>query len=218
MTEEEVELLEPPRRSPMIYVVIAVTIVALIAGFGAIGQLVGTGWFGHRTMLYGKGDLYVLNLTDELRHIAVDGKEAVEVPVQNAQIVELIGGTSRVEIFDADRRLVDTYQVTIDHSHALLNLSDDSCLVVADVSGLYGGRREGLKIIDKLRADTRLYIPETTNVIWPRRSFPTRLDGASSKAVWIELVGCALLDEDEFLQAYLDVRLEQRMERSKGGP
>lgn len=218
MTQEEVDLIVPPQRSWKLYVALLILVLALIAGFGAIGQAVGTGWFGHRTMLYGTGELYVLNLHDELRYISVDGKEAVEVPIQNAQVVELIGGTSRVEVFDAARKLIDTYQITIDHSHALLNLSDDSCLVVADVTGLYGGRRGGLTITDRLREDTRVYVPETLNVIWPRRSFPAQLDSSSSKAVWIELVGCTLFDEDDFLQAYLDIRLEQRMERMKGAP
>ncbi|MFU8805666.1 MAG: hypothetical protein ACNA8W_17770 [Bradymonadaceae bacterium] len=212
---EEVELITPPRRPWKIYIALALAALLLIIGFGAIGQAVGTGWFGHRPMLYGTGELYILNLNDEPRYASVDGQEAVEVPLQNAQIIELIGGTSKVDILDENRQLIETFDITIDHSHALLNLSAESCLVVADVAGLYGGRRGDLTFTDKLRPETRVYVPETTNVIWPRRSFPPRLDGAQAKAVWIEIVGCALLDEPEFLQAYLDVRLEQRMERLK---
>lgn len=202
-----------PRRPVILYVLGALLALGLLAGIGAIGQLGGAGWFGHRQILYGTGELYILNMGDSPRLVSVDGRDRVEVDAENARLVEIIGGTSRVEVFDPDGTLIDTYSVTVDDSHALLNLSPESCLVVADISAFYGGQGQQLTFVDMLRPDQRVYVPDSRNIVWPRRDFPPRLDPTRGPGRWIELVACALFDEPEYLEAYMNVRLEQRMER-----
>ncbi|MBA2664611.1 MAG: hypothetical protein H0U74_20155 [Bradymonadaceae bacterium] len=213
---EEVEPVAPrPQYTWKAAVIIGLCVLAVVAGIGAIGHISGTGWFGYRQVLYGGGELYILNLSDDERLVVVDGRAPVEVPAQNAQMVEIIGGTSQVIILDTAHQQVDSYEVTIDRSHALLNISQASCLVVADISSFYGGKAKKLAFVEFLREDRRVYVPNTTNVVWPRRSFPPRLDAQGGPGLWIEIVGCPLLDERDYLEAYMDVRLQQRFERKE---
>lgn len=193
---------------------VIVLIVAIL--IGSIGHFIGTGWFGYRSILYGRGDLYVLNFSDEERQIVVDGRAPVEVLAQNAQIVEIIGGTSEVKILDAAGKVVDTYQVTAKDSHAFLNISDDSCLVVADMTAFYGGGGpKNLIFKAQLKPDDRVYIPNSTNVVWPRRDFPLRTKSGGGPVTWIELVGCSLFDDPQTLDGYMHMRLEDRFARNQ---
>ncbi|RVU42472.1 hypothetical protein FRC91_16295 [Bradymonadales bacterium TMQ1] len=188
-------------------------LLVFVAILGAVTQMAGVGFLGYRSILYGSGELYVLNLSDEERFVQVEGREPEPVLAQNAQIVELIGGTSKVDILNADKSLWKSYDVRIDDSAALLNISHEACLAVADVTSLYRGQDEGLSFQKLLDASTEFYALDSHNVIWPRRSFPARIDPSKGPTLWVEIVACRLFDDPNYLSEYLMIRLQQRMEK-----
>lgn len=188
-------------------------------GVGWIGHLSGAGWFGYRSWLYGSGELYALNLSQEPLFISVDGQEKLEVPAENANIADLVGGTSIVEVYDPDGALLTTHTVTIDDSHAFLKLTDDGCIAVVDITPFYSGKQKPRLDFDAfLKPHVRVWIAQSKNVVWPRRDFPSRLEGGEGKGLWFEIVACELFDEVDFLDAYLATRIEQRMASALGKP
>lgn len=195
-----------------------VGILVVVGALGSIGQLIGTGWFGHRSILYGRGELYVLNMSDRERQVVVDGRPPVEILAHNATVVELIGGTSQVDIQDKAGNVVESYQITTKNSHALLNISDDTCLIVADMSAFYGGGGEKkLTYRAQLKPDQKVYVPDSTNVVWPRRSLQLQVKSGAGPATWIELIACSLFDEPEVLDGLMHLRLEERMSKTLPG-
>lgn len=195
-----------------------VGILVVVGALGSIGQLIGTGWFGHRSILYGRGELYVLNMSDRERQVVVDGRPPVEILAHNATVVELIGGTSQVDIQDKAGNVVESYQITTKNSHALLNISDDTCLIVADMSAFYGGGGEKkLTYRAQLKPDQKVYVPDSTNVVWPRKSLQLQVKSGAGPATWIELIACSLFDEPEILDGLMHLRLEERMSKTLPG-
>lgn len=188
-------------------------LVVMVAIVGVFTQLAGVGFLGYRSILYGSGDLYVLNLTYEERFVQVEGREPELILAQNAQLVELVGGTSKVDILNADKSLWRSFDITLDDSAALLNISDEACLAVSDVTAMYRGDGEGLNFQDLLPASTEFYETGSHNMIWPRRSFPTRIDPSKGPTLWVEIVACRLFEDPDYLAQYLMIRLQQRMEK-----
>lgn len=195
---------------------VALGVLVALGAIGGVGQLAGAGWFGYRQILYGVNEIYLLNMGSEKLQVSVAGRELIEVEPQGARLVEVMGGDSEVSIHDADGVVRETRTVFTDHSSALLKLSADGCLAISDVGALYGRGGDGLNIIQTIDASTRLYVPESKNIIWPRKTFPRALAKDAGQALWIELVGCALLDEPRFMRGYLDTRLGERLAKERG--
>lgn len=185
---------------------------AIIAGVGAIGQFSGAGWFGYRTWMYEPGELYVLNMNTSPLYVSVDGLEAVEVPAQNAQLVELLGGTSEVVVTNEQGEVEATHQITIDGSHALLKLSQEKCLAVVDIGAYYRkGASAKPRVVDKLPKDQIIHVLGSRNVVWPRKDIPKRFSGGDGDPLWVEIVGCPLLEDEDFLTRYFAHRLREKI-------
>jgi hypothetical protein len=215
---DDIEIIEPPSRASR-YAVVALIIFVGAFAVGVVGQLSGVGWFGYRSTLYGSGELYALNMGDSPLYVSVDGRERAEVPAENAEIAELIGGTSHVEVTDEAGKVVGRYDITAKNSHALLKLTDEGCLAATNVTPFYGGKApEQLEFLDRIGPKRRVWVAESVNVIWPRKTFPKRLSGGKGKGIWVELVACELLDDPKFLDAYLTFRLDERMKKALGPP
>lgn len=205
------------RSSNWMKVVAIIVAVALAAGaIGYIGLISGTGWFGHRQLLYGTGQLYLLNLGADPLEVTVEGREPVDVPPEDARIVDIVGGESQVIVRNAKGERVATHSVFTDKSHALLKLTKDGCLVASDVGAFYGRGGDQLEFVEMIGEEQQKYVPGTQNVIWPRQSFPAKMSREKGQAMWVELVACPLLKEKKFLRAYLDVRLNERLKKSTG--
>lgn len=182
-----------------------------------MGIVAGTGFFGYRSVLYGDGQLYALNMSDQPLWVSVDDREKVEVPAQNAQILDIIGGETRAVVTDASGEVVGRYDVFTDNSHAFLKLTDEQCLAVVNLDPYYrSGSSKDIEIVEKLDERTRVWVPDSKNVVWPRKAFPKRLSAGEGRGTWIELVGCPLLEDPQFLDAYLAVRLDERMGKALG--
>ncbi len=214
------ELPTPTLRARIVRAVAALIVLGLVlSAIGAIGQLSGAGFFGYRTWMYGPGELYALNLGPTPLFVSVDGRDKIEVPAENANVVDLVGGTSTVQVFDAQDTLLASYDITIDGSHAFLKLTDDGCLAVVDITPFYGGKqRARLDFEAFLKPDVRVWIAQSRNVVWPRRDFPAKLEGGEGKGLWFEIVACELFEEVPFLDAYLAARIEGRMATALGKP
>ena len=162
----------------------------------------------------------MLNDHKEARFASVDGLEEVEIPASNAQRLELIGGASQVVITKADGSVDATYTVELNGSHALLKLVKGQCLGAFGVDSYYKSGGSGVPALErKIRADEQLVVLGSRNVIWPRKSFPKRLQPNDGPALSVELVGCELLDDEEFLISYVGHRLAERFksEQQEGG-
>ncbi len=196
---------------------IAVGVLVLVLGLGAMGVVAGTGFFGYRSLLYGEGQLYVLNMSAEPLYVSVDGREKVDVPAQNAQLIDIIGGETQAVVTDANEEIRGRYAVFTDNSHAFLKLSDEQCLAIVNLDPYYrSGSSADIEIVETLDEKTRVWIPDSKNVVWPRKPFPKRLSAGEGQGTWIELVGCPLLEDPKFLDAYLAVRLDERMKKALG--
>lgn len=218
MTETDEDLEVGRRRSPATIIIAVVVTLALLAGFGGIGYFTGTGWFGYRQLLYGTGEVYLLNLSDQPLEAFVDGRGPVEIVDQGADVAEIIGGDSTVTVQTPAGERLDTIAVHVEDSDALVKLSEDGCLVASDISGFYGGAKQSLEVIETIEADQQVWVAGSTNVTWPRHQFPKQLHPDEGPPIWVEIVACDLLDQPEFLRAYLDVRLRDRMGASDEVP
>lgn len=214
MTEEAQDH-TPPKRRTALWITIVLALVALGA-VGAVGHFAGAGWFGYRQVLYGVNDIYLLNMSEHALWVSVEGREAVEVAAEGARLVDIMGGVSRVVVKDGDGKIVGEHEVLTDHSSALLKLSQDGCLAVSDVGAFYGRGGDDLKIIRAIDQKTQLYVPGTEHIIWPRQTFPRSIPSGGGDVLWIELVGCVLIDEPDFMRGYLDVRLGERLAKARG--
>lgn len=194
----------------------ALIVILAIALIGGVGQLAGTGWFGYRSWMYDPGELYVLNMGPEPIFASVDGLEPVEVESENAQRIDLVGGTSKLTITNKAGELIEQQDVTIDGSHALFKADEKTCLAVVEVGGYYNRQAPGKPVIrHKIKAPEKFYVPETRNVIWPRKDFPKKVSPGDGEPLWVEIVGCDLLDDDAFLESYLGFQLQQRFQQAK---
>ena len=195
-------------------------IAALVVLAGGVGEWSGTGWFGHRTWLYGDGQLYVLNLGPTPLSVSIDGRDAVVVAAENAEIFDIVGGTSVVDILDEKKNWIEQYDVFTDHSDGFLKLTDHGCLVATDITRYYGGGggAEDMKIVHAMNRQARYWNTDSRNVVWPRKPFPKKLGAKEGTGIWVELVGCELLEELKYLQAYLHVRLQERVKKAMSPP
>lgn len=217
LTLDDDNLLKPKGRGKTIAIGALVAIVAIV-GIGMVGQLSGSGFFGHRTWMYGQGSLYVLNFKAPELEVSIDGRPAKAVPFENAQLFDLVGGTSQVVIKDKSGKELERYSVTAKNSHALLKLGPDTCAVVLDLDPYYNKKGQGkLSIVARVMGDQQVYVPNSQNVVWPNKDFPSRFNPGDGPSRWIEKVACQLLDpsEEHMLLAYMEGRLQNRMNRFK---
>lgn len=208
-------LLESGKKSKLGLIVLVTTVLVALGAVGAVGHLAGAGWFGYRKILYGMNDIYLLNMGPEKLLVSVAGGDPIEVESEGAHLVELMGGESEVIISNTEGEVVETHTVFADNSSLLLKLSEDGCLAVSDVGAFYGRGGDSMKIVETIDRSTRLYTPGSNNIIWPRKNFPRALPKDGGDALWVELVGCALLEEPRFMRGYLDTRLGERLARDK---
>lgn len=205
----------PSRMTKVLGVLAGVAVVALI--IGGVGRLSGTGWFGYRTWMYEGGELYVLNSNLEPRYVSVDGLEPVEVPAKNAQRLDLIGGTSEVTISKtAGGAPLATEKITVDKSHALLKLTDKECLGVFDVGSYYTQGGDGIpSLVKKIDKGARITVLDSRNIVWPRKSFPKRVQPSDGKLLAVEIVGCDLFEDEEFLVSYIGHQIAERFKKDQ---
>jgi len=205
---------------PSAVVLFALIGAALVAVVGAVGYVSGSGWFGYRQIMYGTGELYLGNYLAEKRLVSVDGRDPVELGPNKYETVELIGGTSSLRVMNADRETLSRHSITIDASDAYFKVAGEPCLVASDVTSFYGGSGE-IAFVEFIRSDQRTYVLGTHNTIWPGRDFPETLQSGDGPGVWLEKVGCPLLEDEPVLRRYLEVRLRDRMgpdEPTRMGP
>jgi hypothetical protein len=201
-------------RTPAI--VISLVVLVGLGAVGFVGHLSGSGWFGYRQILYGSSQLYLLNMSQEPLEVAVEGREPVDIDPEGARTVDIVGGQSSVVVRSTSGETVGEHTVFVDNSDALLKLTEDGCLAASEIGAFYGRGGDELDIVEFIEADQQLYVPGSTNLIWPRQTFPAKLGREGGEAIWVELVACALLDEPDFLRAYLDVQLGQRLKKATG--
>ena len=196
----------------------ALVVVLGIVAIGMVGHLTGAGFFGYRAWMYEGGTLYVLNFKSAGLNVVVDNAESNSVPFENAKMVDILGGTSRIEVKGKDGKVLNHYDVTAKNSHVMLK-QGDACVIVLDMSNYYrkSATHKKFKIVKRMGLKDDLFVPNSTNVVWPRNSFPKKYHSSQGPLYWFEKVACTLLDADEehMLLAYMERRLIDRMNRNK---
>jgi hypothetical protein len=196
------------------WAVIGLLVVLVLVGIGAVGKFSGTGWFGWRQLAYDGGTLYVVNLGDSNYTVSVEGRKSHTLEPRGFQHIDLVGGTSEVAV-RSDEGEARTFNITVDGSHAVLKLGG-GCLAAADISEFYDrSKREmpRLKIVARIGEDQQVWVSGTTQVMWPQESLPKALPGG--KGIWVESVGCAILDDTAYLEGYLRTKLQGRLRQQK---
>lgn len=193
---------------------IALTLAALVcigAALAVVPHLLGYGWFGHRAIVYGQSDLYVLNLDEAPRFVAVDGERPVEVDAGKARIIPVVGGDLSVEAIDGDGQRINRWELEANDSDIFVNFSQDRCFVVSRLSNLDDPDNLAVDITERLDADTTMMELESRHTIWPR-SYPEGAEqGSSDRRVSLEIVDCSLVENTEFLSDYLEARFRDRL-------
>lgn len=217
--EDELDELDVPSSSSSskAWLWVGILVAGLLV-FAGVGKISGTGWFGHRDWMYEGGELYVLNMNETSVRASVDGFEEVEVPLLNAQRLDLVGGTSEVVIKAAEGgKVLETHSVALDGAHALLKIEPgEECLAVVDVSAYYRNEQGARPIvIHKILSDEKLHVFDSRNVIWPRKPFPKKIDPQLGPARWVSIVGCDLFDDEEYLESYLGYRIEEGFRKAQ---
>lgn len=188
--------------------ILAILVVTTTAAL--IPHLLGYGWFGHRVLLYGQNELYVLNLDDEPRQIVVDDRTTRQIDADNAALVPLVGGTSTVSVYSPDGELLADRQLETDRSDVLYSLSDQACFVVSELSNLSADTPLEVDIVDRLGPEVDLYPLESRNIVWPRGYPGVLKQDSPDPALSVEVVDCNLLDDRAFLTDYITEQLEAR--------
>lgn len=189
-------------------------VVGAVTAIGAAwGHVSGYGVFGHRLLLYGENDLYILNLGDEKRYVSIEGRERQKVGAEGARLLSVVGGESTIAIYDGDQNRLDLREVHTDRSHLFLSLSEASCLAVSEIAELSDDEGVSVEVVDWLTPTDSLYAFETRQVVWPRVNPAMAVnDDARGALMSIEPADCSLEDDEEFLSDYLESRLEERLE------
>lgn len=188
--------------------VVLVLAVAIIAGVW--GHMAGVGAFGYRLLLHGEGGLYVLNLTEEAHDITVDGGEVVEVAAGGARLIPLVGGRTTIGAVDAEGDHRREWEIEVSQSDVLLNLSPETCLVVAELSGISNAEDLEVEVVERLEEGTEIYQLGSRNIVWPR-GYPGAVEQGEERALSVEVVECWLLDDPDFLQEYVSTQIRKRL-------
>ncbi len=196
---------------PVVISAVVVLVLVFVGVGGFVAQAAGYGFLGYRTVLYDPGELYVLNLTEKRRYIAVDGAQMKPIEAEGARLFRLVGGNSELKGFDEDRNRWRNWQVETDGSHIFLNLSAEGCVVISELKGLVEQQTLSVELIDLLDADQRPHHLGSRRVIWPR-GYPGAIDVEGTDPVLsVEVVECWMFEDADFLREYLRTRLQERM-------
>jgi len=208
MDEQDIDVDESGR--VLRWIVIGLLVVLVLVGIGAVGKFAGTGWFGWRQFAYDGGTLYAVNLGDSNYTVTVEGRKSHTLEPRGFRHIELVGGTSEVVVTSDDEQ-TRTFNITVDGSHAVLKLGG-GCLAAADISEFYdSSKREmpRLEIVARIGEDQQVWVAGTKQVMWPRESLPKALPGG--EGIWVETVGCPILDNTPYLEGYLRTKLQGRL-------
>ncbi len=182
---------------------------------GGVGKLSGSGWFGYRSFAYGRTQIYLLNLSEEAKSVSITGlMEPIEVAPQGAEIIDVIGGDLDIEISSKSGKS-EHLNIFADDASALVKLSDDGCLTITNLTAYYGGNQPKDPDYEAfIHKNKRSYVIPSRNIVWPRKPFPRSLDAYGGPGMWVELVGCALLNDRTMLDGYVVLRLQDRMAKA----
>lgn len=208
---DEIEVPSPWRKR-LIY--LGLLFIGLLI-IGGVGQLSGAGWFGYRSYMYGQTQVYLLNLSDEEKTVTLTGHmEPIVVAAQGAEIVDVIGGDLEIKI-RSKKGEEETLKIFADDASALVKLSQNGCLTVTNLTAYYGGEQPKDPDYEAfIHSDKRTYVIPSRNIVWPRKPFPRSLDAYGGPGMWVELIGCELLNDRTMLDGYVVMRLQERMAKA----
>lgn len=208
---DEIEVPSPWRKR-LLY--LGLLLIGLLI-IGGVGQLSGAGWFGYRSYMYGETQVYLLNLSDENKTVTVTGMmDPIEVAAQGAEIVDVIGGDLEIKVLSKNGES-QTMNLFADDASALVKLSKQGCLTITNLTAYYGGEQPKDPDYEAfIQNDKQVYVIPSRNVVWPRKPFPRSLDAYGGPGMWVELIGCEILNDRTMLDGYVVLRLQERMNKA----
>ncbi len=208
---DEIEVPSPWRKR-LLY--LGLLLIGLLI-IGGVGQLSGAGWFGYRSYMYGETQVYLLNLSDENKTVTVTGMmDPIEVAAQGAEIVDVIGGDLEIKVLSKNGES-QTMNLFADDASALVKLSKQGCLTITNLTAYYGGDQPKDPDYEAfIQNDKQVYVIPSRNVVWPRKPFPRSLDAYGGPGMWVELIGCEILNDRTMLDGYVVLRLQERMNKA----
>ena len=212
MADDKPENPRPNRRVRTLVAALLAVVVGALAGAAVVPFSQGMGWFGVRSWLLEGGELYVLNLTDESWEVVIDDGAPHGVAPEGARLLPLLGGVSEVVLRDLEHGEVDRWEIDPGQGASLLHLGPESCVVVAEVQGLFDDSEVVAQVVDVLDGQQRLHRLSAPRVIWPRAYPGSVREHPGETILALEVIDCTMGDDTDFLGEYLAAYLVERMD------
>ncbi len=202
------ELVVPSARRR--YALIGLIAAAFLLAVGGVPKILGFGWFASRMIGSEEIFVYVLNTSGQDIEVQLPFAASRNVPAGTIETLRTLDGEITITALDMDGNVLETLDVSAD-GDLFYNALGSECLAVFDLTGLYGGEGD-MEVEARIFKSQHIYQITADTLIMPRRVAP---DEARGVVHWIDTVGCNLLEEDneEYLLAQAQVRLEDRRER-----
>ena len=209
-TEPEIRKPAPP------WLMYLSVVLAVVMIFGGVTWALGLGPFAYRQIYYGTSEIYMLNMSDQVVSVTLDGGKPYELSPESADRTPLLGGTTHVVTRDKDGAVLEEFDVFVDGAPIFYNVAGAKCLALADVSSYYRGGDKGIELLGTYKRGTKIVALPHDNIIWPRQTLRDEVRGGAGVA-WIEMVACSLVEggEDHLLAGHLDFLLTERKQREQ---
>ncbi|TVR01423.1 MAG: hypothetical protein EA398_10050 [Deltaproteobacteria bacterium] len=190
---------------------IALVVLAGVVAIGGIPWALGFGPFAAR----------LLSSTDVIVHVINRSEVPVEVEVSFARPVTVLPGhldttTALTGPLDVVARNTETGEVVESLSiratgPIFYNVLGATCLVIFDLTALYGGQGGEMRVHARVMEDERLFVVEAQTVVRPRHPAP---ESALGTVHWVEDFGCDMVrdGDDAFLLARAELRMRERLD------
>lgn len=181
--------------------------LGLAAVLGAAPAAFGLGPFGLRLALAGTAVIHVLNTSGQDLVVDVSFAAPMPVPAGTMEAIETLRGPITLVATDPDGTKVESFAFDAGEA-TFYNADESACLVVVDLSDVYGGQGV-LRIHERVPREQALIHQASDVWLLPRRTPPEQAAGTIHM---LEVVGCNLLaaEEESFLLSQVQFRLEER--------
>lgn len=178
---------------------------------GVIPWALGFGPFASR--LIGASDIsvWVINQSDTPVRVEVSHARSLTVPPGHIDQTTSLSGPIVLTVFHAETGAeLESFNLRAS-GPVFYNALGGTCLVVFDLTRMYGGQGGEMTIHARLLAEDRIHVVEADTLIRPRHPAPPQAIGTVH---WVEDFACGLVREaeDHMVLARAEMRLRERLE------
>lgn len=188
----------------------AITMAGLLL-VGGIPWLLGFGPFASRLIFADDIPVHVINQSGSPLDIEISYAQPLQLPSGHQDTTTALTGPLRIVARHADTgETLETLDIRAT-GPLFYNALGGTCLVVFDLSDMYGGRGGPMRILARLTPEDRIWTITSDTFVRPRHPPPEQAIGSVH---WIEDFRCDLVREaeDHFLLGRAEIRMNERLE------